>query len=130
MMMENGLSVITVKKTELLTALRKNREEHHKEFLEARQGYEKTVVDRLGKALADAKEGKEYVTDLGLEEPIDRSGDYDKRIRMLEMSVSDEIKITEQEFTQYVLDEWHWKGHFTSNAVAYKASIIEAGARR
>lgn len=38
-------------------------------------------------------------------------------IKMLEMCVADEVTVTEQQFSQYVLDDWGWKKQFiTTNA--------------
>lgn len=120
MIAENGLSIITVKKQDLLKALNGNLEVHAREFRDALTGYHKAVTDELAKMLADAREGKEYRKVVNLSEPEDHTKDYERVIRMLEMSVQDEVRITEQEFSQYVLDEWGWKGRFIATSIAYK----------
>lgn len=120
MIAENGLSIITVKKDKLLDELKKNRTVHADELQQAVAGYHKAVIDELAKMLGDAREGKEYRKVVNLAEPEDHLKDYDRVIRMLEMSVNDEIQVTETEFSQYVLDEWGWKGRFIATSSAYK----------
>lgn len=117
MLDDSGMSVITVKKAELLETIKKNREEHRNIFLEAQKGFREQFISELDKMLADARAGKDFRLHVGLAVPQDHTKDYDRIIRMLEMSIADEVKITEQEFTQYVQDEWGWKRDFigTSN---------------
>lgn len=114
-----GMSIITVRKLDLLDALRKNAVKHTADYTEALQGYRESVVEQLERALNNARSGSEYKTGFDLPEPQDHSSQYNRIIRMLEMAVADEIKITEHEFSQYVLDEWNWKGHFVATASNY-----------
>lgn len=120
MIMENGLSIITVKKEELLKALETNREVHTREYADAIAGYHEAVLAELGKMYADAKEGKEYRKHVNLAEPENHTKDYDRVIRMLQMCVPETVQITEVDFTQYVLDEWNWKGRFLATSSSYK----------
>lgn len=119
MMMENGLSLITVRKNELLEALEKNLGTHRSTFLEAQKGYRVAVIEVLDKMLKDAREGRQIRTIVELEEPQDMSKDYQRTIRMLQMSVKDEVQITEREFAQFVLDDWSWKAQFVSTSNMY-----------
>lgn len=116
----NGLSIITVKKDELLKELETNRNNHARDLEEAVAGYHQAVIRGLEHALADAREGKEYRTAIQLAEPEDHVADYDRVIKMVKMSVHDQLQVTETEFSQYVLDEWHWKGRFVATSAAYK----------
>jgi hypothetical protein len=45
-----------------------------------------------------------------LPEPQDHTIDYDRVIKMLEMSVDSLIELDEGAFDQYVMDNWSWKG--------------------
>lgn len=114
-----GMSIITVKKADLLEALQKNAVKHAADYTEALQGYHESVVEQLEKALNDARAGSEYKTGFNLPEPQDHSAQYNRIIRMLQMAVTEEIKITDHEFSQYVLDEWNWKDHFIATASSY-----------
>jgi hypothetical protein len=42
------------------------------------------------------------------------------------METREEIELTEQEFAQYVMDDWSWKGQFTATNSAYlKAKLFD-----
>jgi TFIIF-interacting CTD phosphatase-like protein len=118
MIAENGMSAVNVKKDELLTTLKKNREIHLREYKAAHEGYKKAFVKELTSMLARAKKGK-FIHHVALQEPANYTSSYDKVIKMLTMSVNDTILITDSEFSQYVLDEWNWKAHSTAVNMAY-----------
>lgn len=105
---ESGMKSINVKREELLDALRANRQKHATEAQEAKAGYLIQVEKGLRKALRDLKSGK-ITTTLNLHAPIDNTADYDRAIKMMEMSVDENIELNEQEFRQYVQDEWSWR---------------------
>jgi hypothetical protein len=100
---------VVVKKTELLAKVKANRYTHRDLFVKAQEGYRKEVIQELDRMLSDAKHGKPIRRAISLPEPIDRTKDYDRVIAMLEMSVSDEIELEEDDFDRYVLDNWDWK---------------------
>jgi hypothetical protein len=119
MLNDFGESKVTVKKEELLNAIRKNRETHRESFLKAQKGYRETVIKALDQTLAEAREGQRFVLEriTALVMPQEHTTDYDRVIKMLEMCVADEVTVTEQQFSQYVLDDWGWKKQFiTTNA--------------
>ncbi len=116
---EFGLSAVTVKKAELLESLRKNREAHRTTFLDAQKGYREAVIKELDQMLADAREGKNIRKSVELPTPYDHTSDYDRVIKMLEMCVHDEIKITDSQFQQFVMDDWKWKQQFADVASGY-----------
>jgi predicted HAD superfamily phosphohydrolase YqeG len=122
MMNDFGDSRVTIKKDELLIAIRKNREAHRSTFLKAIEGYRTQVIEELDRMLSDAKAGKRIKRAIELVEPMDKTKDYDRVIRMLEMSIADEIIITETQFSQYVLDEWGWSAQFVGSTSRYTGS--------
>ena len=103
---------VTVKKSELLTKVRENRDRHREIFEKAQEGYRNEVIKQLDRALKDAKEGRKITTYIQLTAPVDQTKDYDRAISMLEMSVDDEIKLSEKDYADLVLDDWAWKGQF------------------
>lgn len=119
MLDENGLSVITVKKAELLGALKKNSALHRDVFVEAQAGYREAVIRELDAMLAEARQGKQIRRNVQLVEPQDHTRDYSRVIAMLEMCVNEEVKISEAEFGQYVLDDWGWKAQFATSTQSY-----------
>lgn len=114
-------SKVTVKKAELLAAIRTNREAHRERFLKAQAAYRKTVIETLDRTLAEVKEGRPFVVNhiIQLQMPTEHTREYDTIIRMLEMSVNDELIVSQKQFKQYVLDDWDWKGQFESVSSSY-----------
>ena len=119
MMLPDGRSGITVKKDELLSQLRENRSKHYEIFVEAQKGYREDIIKELDAMLHEARSGKSIRRAVALIEPQDHTRDYDRIIRMLEMSVTNTVFINEQEFAQYVQDDWGWKRAFTESASNY-----------
>lgn len=121
MLNDFGESKVTVQKEELLTAIRKNRDTHRASFLEAQKGYRDTVIKALDQTLAEAREGQRFILEriTALIMPQEHTSDYDRVIRMLEMSVADQVTVTEQQFSQYVLDDWGWKKQFVTTNARY-----------
>lgn len=105
----------------MLEKLRANRESHREIFLEAQEGYRTAAVAELDSMIADARNGKEIKRQLTLVAPMDQTKDYDRAIAMLEMSVDETIKLSEYDFSCYVLDEWRWKGQWSASNSLYSA---------
>jgi coenzyme F420-reducing hydrogenase alpha subunit len=114
-----GDNKVTVKKSDLLEALQKNRTTHAKDYAEAFEGYKVAFVQEAVKLLEQAKAGNFEKTNIGLAPPKDHTKDYDRVIRMLEMSTADEWTVSESQFTQYVLDEWGWQQEFNTSKMRY-----------
>jgi hypothetical protein len=49
--------------------------------------------------------------------------DYDRALKMLDMSVEEEVILTAIEFSQYIADKWSWKASFDSTGMAYNAFL-------
>ena len=115
---------VTVKKEELLTKLRENREGHRAISLEAQAGYKTAVIEELEKRLADARDGKRVQVHVRMDAPDDHTEEYDRSIAMLEMSVDDEIEVTAHEFACFVMDDWGWKQDFLLSNSAYSGTAM------
>ena len=113
------MDYVTVKRLDLLTRIKKNRDAHRDLFLKAQKGYRKAVIKELDQMLQDAKEGKPIRRAIQLPEPEDHTADYDRIIDMLEMSIHSTLQIAEHEFDQYVRDNWAWKAMATSTNLFY-----------
>lgn len=37
----------------------------------------------------------------------------------MEMETRSQIELTEEEFAQYVMDDWRWKGQFAATTASY-----------
>lgn len=113
---------VNIDRAELLKILKANRENHRKIFEEALEGYREEVVKELDSMLEDAKKGKKIRRALSLVEPMDQTKDYDRVIKMLDMSKDNIIEISETDFACYVLDDWRWKDQFTASNTRYLKS--------
>jgi hypothetical protein len=122
---KEGLSIITVKKAVLLDKLRENRAAHEKAYNEAKLKFSAAYCTRLEEMLLDAKEGRSFDRWVNVDEPTSHVNDYNRIISMLDMSVADEIKITEREFVKYALDEWDWKEGFTNITNSYGGRVAK-----
>lgn len=110
---------VTVDKAELLTILRANRDKHRAQFLKAQEGYRARAIHELDRALADARKGNEVRLALSMPVPEDHTEDYDREIRMLEMSVRDEVEIDSHLFDEVVMDRWSWSRNFEKISATY-----------
>ena len=114
-----GLCVVRVNKGVLLAKLKENLARHREVFLKALDAYKKKVVEELDRRLDDARKGWRYDIAIGLAQPQDHTKDYDRVISLLEMSLNDELELTQQDFAIYVIDDWGWKQQFTPTNAAY-----------
>lgn len=117
-----GMSTVMVEKTALLEIVRGNREKHRAIFMDAVKGFRDKAIQILDERLADARAGRRIDISIHLPRPVDQTRDYDKIIKMLEMSVDLEIELTQVEFGQYVMDDWSWKKQFSAINKAYTIS--------
>ena len=119
MLNDFGDSKVTIKKDDLLNAIRANRNKHASTFEEAHAHYRSAAIVEFATMLDNAKIGKTIQRALTLVEPTQHIDDYDCVIRMLEMSVADEITVTEGQFKNYVLDKWSWTSKFAESTSRY-----------
>jgi hypothetical protein len=110
---------VNVKKTDLLDKIKENRAMHRAIFEKALKGYRKAVVAELEFMLDEARKGRRIKRQIELIEPMDQTREYDRVVRMLEMSTDDIIELSQQDFAQYVMDDWAWKQQFLSTTLPY-----------
>lgn len=104
---------------ELIGILKKNRDAHRGIFEEAQKGYRIKVIELLDQALQDARQGGQINTAFELPVPQDHTSDYDRVIKMLEMSIDTRVELSEDYFAQYVMDDWSWKRQFMLSSAMY-----------
>jgi hypothetical protein len=117
---------VTIKKDEVLSVLKANRTNHRKIFEEALEGYKKKMIETLENSLADARAGKLTTLHISLPKPQDQTRDYDRAIKMLEMSIADSVTLSEQDFACYIQDDWMWKRQFLTSNAFYSGSATMA----
>jgi len=102
---------VTIKKLDLLEALKENKAAHIKDYNEAVIAYKQEGLKQLLR-LKLRIEGGAIDIRLDLVTPIDNSETYDENIKLFEWEVKNEVELTRDEFDEYVLD----KSHITSQA--------------
>jgi hypothetical protein len=103
---------------DLLEKVRANRESHVAAFETAWNGYVEYVTKELARNLRDAKKGKVKST-YHFVMPQNHAEDYDAVIDVLDMSVGEDIEISQVDFRRYARDEWEWKDQFTATNAMY-----------
>ena len=115
---------VKVEKNELLGIVRDNKKKHVKEFDEAVKDYKKAAVKVAKEHVELAKTGDlDSIAKIRAmpQKPTSYEKDYDRAIRMLELSVESVIELEEDIFNQLVLDEWSWKQGFVAQSALYKS---------
>lgn len=115
---EATMQNVKVKRTELLEVLTKNRGEHREVFLQGQVKFREAVIERLDAMLEAARAGRKIQQHVGLTAPEDHTGDYDRVIAMLGMSVDETITLSAHEFESYVMDRWQWARQFGATVAA------------
>jgi hypothetical protein len=119
---------VKVRRDELLSVLRQNREQHILDYKAACIGYREVALQRIEESFQDArevvhrlKEGKTVAVGfrISLSVPVSYEKAYDQIIRMMEMSVDAEIVLTASQFACFVMDDWEWKEEWASDNAQY-----------
>jgi hypothetical protein len=101
---------IEVKVSDLINALKINRDKHVEEYAEAVKNYMSELTTRL-KVLTKSVKNNEFRSDryqITLAPPVDAKKMYDQYINMLSMSQKDTMNISTHEYQCFVEDEWDW----------------------
>jgi len=115
------MDVVKVRVEELMETVKKNRDSHRDVFRRAQEGYRVKVIELLDQMLENARRGGQISLAFDLPVPTDHTVDYDRVIKMLEMTVDEEVELDQGDFAQYVMDDWSWKRQFVANTVTYLA---------
>jgi len=103
---------IKVDKQRLIGIVKENRAKHVAIFEEAMAGYRKMLEDELVRRLDELRQGKKIVRIVGMAVPDNRTKDYDRILRMLELHEEPFIFMPEADIQMYVMDDWQWKRNF------------------
>ncbi len=128
-----------VRKDKLIEAIKKNREAHNGEYVEAVVGYQEAVVKALRKK-AKAVVNVVLFGDTGIlndpghdmqhwaradmpdSPPQCHLDDYDQALRMLDVIEDEVIEMDASEIDRYMYDRWGWKEAHTQALNAYSIS--------
>jgi AAA15 family ATPase/GTPase len=101
---------ITVKVSDLIDALMKNKESHIKEFEAATIEYFLQLHDKIF-MLAESADLRFFRKDnynVNLTPPVDATKMYDEYIAFLSMAQNATMEITPDEYKSIVADDWSW----------------------
>ena len=113
------MRAVRVQKEVLLERLRENRDQHRTIFEKAIDGYRKFVIADLEDKIDLLKNGKKIQNFVQFVVPEDHTKDYNRVIGMIEMTLDNEIELSESEYRQYVDDDWQWKTNFANTSSTY-----------
>lgn len=119
------MKTVRVSKERLKEVLIGNREIHQADFDLAWDAYHEKVVANVEALLGNARRarrGEPLRLFVDLEAPQNHVDDYDRAIEMLEWTDDEFVELTEQEFQQYVQDDWTWKRAFSVSNKFYTGS--------
>ncbi len=117
------MKTIEVNKTKLLEIIKKNRDAHRALFEEAWEGYRQESIRVHEENLKALRSGKKVAVVFYEQAPQDHTKDYDLVIRMLEMDISSTIELDQQQFSNYVDDNWNWKQQWVGGNAKYSATL-------
>lgn len=120
------MKVVKVNRGALLGVIQENRDKHRAIFQEALDGYKDEALRLLNGHIDRIKRGKVSTVFVSLPAPQDHTRDYDRILRMLNMSVDAEVELSEPDFAQYVMDDWAWKREFLTTASVYNSATANA----
>jgi len=111
---------VTLAKAELIAVITSNQLTHNQEYAEMMQAFKVEVATET-KAMIEfnASREKDFRTSIDVREPMSHNDEYDRILSMLNMSVDDNITLSQEEYRQYVLDEWSWAGMFAMSKTRY-----------
>jgi hypothetical protein len=116
------LESVTIERNKLIEIVTANREKHVNAYTETMAEYKIKYRDRLLELHGLSERGT--YDDVKLRKPRTYVDDYDRALRMLELSVDNDITVTEHSFRQLVLDQWQWQHDFTeTNALYAKVKV-------
>ena len=122
----NVMKEVKLNRIKLLDIVQENKLKHIEQYIEAVEDYKIAVLKIAKLNFKFAKTGD--LSEISKIKSIPKAPEsyessYDKAIRMLELSVEDEILIDSTTFNQLVLDEWSWKQSFSLSGSLYKSLL-------
>jgi len=95
-------------RSKLLEIVRENEKQHEAMVADARKGYCEQAMEACAGFLKELESGKTIRVYLSLRAPEDHTRDYQRAIKMLELTEQSQIELTERDFAQLVDDDWEW----------------------
>ena len=110
---------------DLIEKLEANRLKHIEEYNEAVIGYKEKIGEALKEAAKKFKADNTIYDDgfkLSLQTPVSYEKEYNTILEMLKFCTDETIRLDRSSFQNFVMDEWHWKSHFSTINSSYTIS--------
>jgi hypothetical protein len=105
----------------IIQRLRENRKKHEEIYAEAVVGYQKKAITMLEERLEKVKANPLEHTSVPLSVPQNHLKEYDRTILMVDQCLDVELELDEQEYSQYIQDNWTWTRTFLSSNSGYSS---------
>ena len=110
---------VKVNKAELVKIVTNNKKEHASIYNEAIQKYRTQLEEKILNLLEMVRNKEDVSHSIDLVKPSNYLQQYQRALKMLEMSVEDEVTLDAVTFKNLVMDEWDWKTQFLYSNAAY-----------
>lgn len=125
------MNSIIMNVSKVLETVKENRKTHKEDFILALNGYKIKSEEKFRKY---TKQFKQNLLDFDIEPknlqvslgsfnlpifPENHLAEYDRVIKMLEMTTQKEIELDHKEFSNYIMDNWDWKNSFKTIVSGY-----------
>jgi hypothetical protein len=108
-----------VNKEVLIIALERNKSNHVATYERAWEKYREAVLAEAARQLDEFKAGKGTRIMVGLTPPSNHENDYEIVLGLLKMSTESTVTLSDNDFRQYVLDDWDWKQQWATVNSSY-----------
>lgn len=118
---------VNIEKSALLPILLENKEKYNQIYHSAVSGYWSKAEEVLNNKLNSIKNQEKIEPYLGLAFPENHEDDYNRAIKMVELSADNVLNLSQSEFNQYVLNDWTWRNTFLSVSSVYCSGVAVTG---
>lgn len=114
---------VTVSRRDLYAKMEKNRDNHAEELEAAQREHREARRKELAEWQLMLERGEDPPRYSALPDLFDARPEYDRVLAMLAMSTEEVIRLSASEFSQYVLDEWHWRHALKESRLATQSYL-------
>lgn len=100
------------KRLEILKILQENLVKHKAEFEAAMVVFKARLIGDMERLVVKIRAGAFTEDGVKLKRPISFESSYARAIRMLDLSIEEDIELDGETFGKYVMDEWEWGSQF------------------
>lgn len=108
-----------LKRTDLLTVLRANRDNHRAIYEKAFDKYRNAVIDETNRQLDEFKAGGIQRIAVHLPQPADHTDEYDAVIGLLTDSTEATVQLDVNDYSQFYMDNWSWTQQWAGTNSTY-----------